>query len=463
METKKCPFCAEEVLADAIKCKHCGERFDTVQFQGATFIQENKNKKLINQDFNKVKLYFGYYVVFYLISSILSLFLKTYFLGEIISTYFWVWLMLFLRTYLQNFHKNKFNSLLSSLIIIYVILQIITTLTERFGEQDLIVAVAIILLISWLIIFIIIGMKMKKLASFDFIGKMKQLGNSFIIFIPISLVLTLIGTALKENDLLLELSYFLLLIGFITEIYPFVIMVQMFMLAFEHQESETVTSEEVIEKNTLQNLNNLENIKSVMNKPKKKQYIIIASVTIVLIIIVGSIIYFHNNNQNLKEDENFSNFVNQTEHYQKIDNNSPLLSSLISHNQVGELKIGMNIPTSMSFLKAYEVDTISGQEVFRIRYKGEKMLELYYDNNSLSQIIVYSEHFKTTNNIKVGMRFSDVNPPIEVQQVELGEEIIPFIKISKGIKAEENFEDFIAENKKHENGTITNITIFKNE
>ena len=28
-ETKKCPFCAEEILAAAMKCKHCGENLTT--------------------------------------------------------------------------------------------------------------------------------------------------------------------------------------------------------------------------------------------------------------------------------------------------------------------------------------------------------------------------------------------------------------------------------------------------
>ena len=27
-ETKKCPYCSEEILADAKKCKHCGEYLD---------------------------------------------------------------------------------------------------------------------------------------------------------------------------------------------------------------------------------------------------------------------------------------------------------------------------------------------------------------------------------------------------------------------------------------------------
>lgn len=28
MATKKCPYCSEEIQADAVKCKHCGEWLD---------------------------------------------------------------------------------------------------------------------------------------------------------------------------------------------------------------------------------------------------------------------------------------------------------------------------------------------------------------------------------------------------------------------------------------------------
>jgi phage shock protein PspC (stress-responsive transcriptional regulator) len=33
-DTKLCPWCAEEVRAEAIKCKHCGSRLDAVGFAG---------------------------------------------------------------------------------------------------------------------------------------------------------------------------------------------------------------------------------------------------------------------------------------------------------------------------------------------------------------------------------------------------------------------------------------------
>jgi hypothetical protein len=35
MSTKKCPFCAEEIQQEAVKCKHCGEFLDQRRGQKA--------------------------------------------------------------------------------------------------------------------------------------------------------------------------------------------------------------------------------------------------------------------------------------------------------------------------------------------------------------------------------------------------------------------------------------------
>lgn len=58
----KCPFCAEEILIDAKKCKHCNEwikpQFNNLQ-------QQNNNKNILKKDFGLA----GYGVLFLLLGG----------------------------------------------------------------------------------------------------------------------------------------------------------------------------------------------------------------------------------------------------------------------------------------------------------------------------------------------------------------------------------------------------------
>lgn len=56
-DTKKCPFCAELIKLEALKCKHCGERFDTADVEEQ--IKQHKAEKERHIFNNEYKLLHG--------------------------------------------------------------------------------------------------------------------------------------------------------------------------------------------------------------------------------------------------------------------------------------------------------------------------------------------------------------------------------------------------------------------
>lgn len=279
METKKCPYCSEEILLDAKKCKHCNEWI--VKDEEVDITQKNIEKKIAKQDY-KLLIILCYVAMFFAlvntghdlgihgledvntdIGSGKSRIFK-WILGVItiipewiailIDTILWVILILGIRKLYQGLNKTMKIPFVS-LSIFESILGFISLIASLLIENEdneiylAFIGFAFLVLIPYFIIMIVTGVKLRKHNDFN---NFPVVGLSFILYPIFILVLSIISANYKDDFFISFISNSLM---FLVSLYPLFKIRDLFI---EVSSTDTVDEEKCVEliEKKIQSINN---------------------------------------------------------------------------------------------------------------------------------------------------------------------------------------------------------------
>lgn len=217
--TKKCPYCAEDVNKEAIKCKHCGEFLTKTEIPELSVYEEKPISRTIKYQNLNGAIVISIIVIILSIYDAINYSESERIEGEIrsllYSSFFSIWLWLSFRKYISNFKAEKIESLIYwfvSLTILVSVLGVFSTIYENqtneyeWTEDDtffMFVSIFfLIALISYIITIIKLGNRLIRVKN-DFVGSLKQLGVTIIICFPLSLLIGIAGVIYEEDSILL--------------------------------------------------------------------------------------------------------------------------------------------------------------------------------------------------------------------------------------------------------------------